>query len=152
MVTKGLKRWKIIASKTIVMMVLWTLGYWSCYGITYGYNAYFWDNSVSSHLVFAASCFYLIGIWLITLVMTISAFARSGSLVVLGTGGVFGIVYLLGLFPDIKEYLSVQLMVSQELLVGVGKVADYRWAILITCVWIVLDIIAAMMCFDRKEF
>ena len=48
--TKGLERFKVVVSKTVVLTVLWTVGYWLCFGITYGYNAYFWDNSVAQNL------------------------------------------------------------------------------------------------------
>ena len=37
--TKGLERYKVVISKTVVLTVLWSLGYWLCFGITYGYNA-----------------------------------------------------------------------------------------------------------------
>ena len=40
--TKGLDRYKVVISKASVLLVLWTFFYWICYGITYGYNAYFW--------------------------------------------------------------------------------------------------------------
>lgn len=48
--TKGLERYKVVVSKTVVLAVLWTIGYWICFAITYGYNAYFWDNSVAQNL------------------------------------------------------------------------------------------------------
>lgn len=150
MVTKGLKRWKVVLSKTIVMLVFWTGGYWSCYGITYGYNAYFWDNSVSSHLFFSAFCFYLIGVWIISLVVLASSFAESGAFVLLGTGGVFLGVYLLGMFPDLKTYLPAQLMDSAGLLTGAGDTADYFWGIALTCVWSVADVILSVAGFNRK--
>ena len=51
--TKGLERYKVVISKTLVLAVLWSLGYWMCFGITYGYNAYFWDNSIAQNLFFS---------------------------------------------------------------------------------------------------
>lgn len=63
-VTKGLNRWKIIIAKTTVMAAVWTVGYWFSYGITYAYNAYFWDNSIANHLFFGAAAFWLAGLWL----------------------------------------------------------------------------------------
>lgn len=52
--TKGLESYKVVVSKTVVLAVLWTVGYWLCFGITCGYNAYFWDNSVAQNLIFSA--------------------------------------------------------------------------------------------------
>ena len=51
--TKGLRRYKIVVSKAVVLIVLWTAAYWLCFGITYGYNAYFWDNAVAKNLAFS---------------------------------------------------------------------------------------------------
>ena len=38
--TKGLKRHQVLFSKAVVLTLLWTAGYWLCFAITYGYNAY----------------------------------------------------------------------------------------------------------------
>lgn len=61
MITKGLSRWKIVISKSVVLLLLWSFGYWMCYGITYAYNEYFWDNSIAKEVGFAAFCVYLLG-------------------------------------------------------------------------------------------
>ena len=39
--TKGLSRYKVVLSKTLLLLLLWTAGYGLCFAITYGYNAYF---------------------------------------------------------------------------------------------------------------
>lgn len=54
--TKGLERYKVVASKTIMLGTLWTVCYWICFGITYGYNAYFWDNSVVQNMMLSVVC------------------------------------------------------------------------------------------------
>ena len=53
--TKGLERFKVVVTKATVLTVLWTICYWMCFGITYGYNAYFWDNSIAQNLVFSVA-------------------------------------------------------------------------------------------------
>lgn len=151
MVTKGMDRWKVILSKIIVMTMVWTAGYWLCYGITYGYNAYFWDNHIASHLFFSAACFYLIGIWMISLILLMSACFQTNSAVLISAGGVFLIVYLLGLLPEIKKYLPVQLMDSSNLLTSGGNVEDYVWAVSVTIVLSVLNVIIAIVLFNKRE-
>ncbi|NGZ77087.1 ABC transporter permease subunit [Saccharibacillus alkalitolerans] len=150
LVTKGLRRWKIIASKGIVLAAFWTAGYWLCYVVTYGYNAYFWDNGAAAHLFFSAFCFYALGIWLISLILAMSAFFGSGSGVMLGVGGSFLIVYLLGLLPRIAEYLPAYLLNASNLTTGNGQPADYAAAIAVTSVWIVLNVVLAVLRFNRK--
>lgn len=150
-VTKGMKRWKIIASKAVSMTVLWTTGYWLCYGITYGYNAYFWDNRIASHLFFSALCFYLSGLWLISLILLISVCFQTNTLVIITTGGAFLTFYLLGLFPDIKKYLPIYLMGSSSLLTASDPVSTYFYAMLLTIVLCVSNFIATIIFFNKRN-
>lgn len=149
MITKGMARWRIIISKAIAMIVFWTAGYWICYGITYAYNAYFWDNGIASHVFFSATCFYLTGIWLITLILLMSVFFQSNSAVVIATGIVFLIIYLLGFFPDIKEYLPVRLLSSSDLLAGMVKSSEYLWAVIVTMLLSAFNLAAAVLYFNK---
>lgn len=151
MITKGMARWGIIASKAVVMLVLWTAEYWMCYGITYAYNAYFWDNSIASHVFFPAVCFYLIGIWLISLILLMSVLFQSSSAVVAASGIVFLLIYLLGLFPDIKEYLPAQLLNSSGLLAGMEELSEYLYAVVVTIVLSVMNLVAAVIGFNKRN-
>ena len=54
LLTKGLARYKVLLAKTTLMLSLWTVGYWTCFGITFGYNAYFWNNGIAVALAPAA--------------------------------------------------------------------------------------------------
>lgn len=45
--TKGLSRYKVVFAKFFVMFTMWTIGYLLCFAVTYGYNAFFWDNSIA---------------------------------------------------------------------------------------------------------
>ena len=151
MITKGLVRWKIVVSKTVVMLLLWSVGYWMCYGITYVYNQYFWDNSIADYVVFAAFCVYMLGIWLITLLMLMSTLFSSSSGVTVETGGIFFVMYLVSIVPDIKEYLPTNLMNASGLLSGAGKAGDYKWALVIVSILSVVNIVMAMVMFNRKK-
>lgn len=151
MVTRGLARWKIVAAKTLTVILLWTVLYWLCFGITYGYNSYFWDNRIAENIFFAAFCLYLLGIWLYSLVMLFSVLTSTGSAVVLLTGAVFGGAYILSLVTKLKEYLPVKLMEALGLLSGMEGTADYGAAVAVCCVWTVMDIAAAILLFNRKR-
>ena len=43
-VTKGMQRWKIMAAKTALLLVLWTGMYFLSYIITYIYNDFYWNS------------------------------------------------------------------------------------------------------------
>ncbi len=151
MLTKGLSRNLVIIAKTIVMIVLWTFNYWSCFFITYVYNEYFWDNKIANHIYFSAFCVYLFGIWLITLLMLMSTIATTTSFVTVGTGIVFFVVYMLSLLPDMKGYLPIKLLDASGLLVEVGKVGDYAIIIWITVIISVIQLAVAMGMFYKKK-
>ena len=148
--TKGMKRWKILASKAAVVTIFWTLGCLVSCGITYGYNAFFWDNAIASHLFFSVFCFYLMGLWLITVMMSVSVCLMASSAVVLGTGGIFAVVHLLGLLPHLKAYLPPFLMESYPLLIGTSKPEEYLTAAAITLIWSALNLMLSVIIFNRK--
>lgn len=151
MITKGLERWKVMAAKGLAMTAAWTCGYWLCYGITYGYNAWFWDNKIASYLVFAAFCLYLIGVWLISLLLLMSAVLDSGSGVLAAAGGAFLAVYLVSLIPAVEKYMPVYLMRASGLLGGIGKSEEYLSAVGVTVVLSALNFAAAVVCFNRRN-
>ena len=151
MITKGLSRWKIVLSKSVVLLFLWSFGYWMCYGITYVYNAYFWDNSIAKDVRFAAFCVYMLGVWLIALMMLMSTLFSAGSAVAVGTGGVFFVLYLFSMLPDLKEYLPSYLMSASGLLSGAGEAGDYMTALLVAAVLAVIQLVVAILVFNRKD-
>lgn len=150
MLTKGMSRWKIIASKTFSVIALWTAGYWLCYGITYGYNFYFWDNGIASHLIPAACCFYLFGVWLISLLMLMSTLFSTNSAVLASVGSIFLILYFFSFLPALQKYLPVKLLSSAELLGGNVPLSGYLPALFITVGLSVTGILLSVVCFNRK--
>lgn len=150
MLTKGLKRWKVILAKASIMLITWTLCYWLCFGITYGYNQYFWDNNIAEHLFFAAFCIYLAGFWMISLILLTSVVFTANSSVFIATGGVILITYLAGLFPKITDYLPMYLFHASELLTGMGNPGDYLHAICITFGFSAVSLHLSVILFNRK--
>ncbi len=130
--TKGLARYKVIVAKTVILIFSWSVCYWMCYGITYGYNAYFWDNSVAYNLIETVTFWWVLGIFSVALIVLFSTLSQSSSGVLLGTGGVFVVSYLIGMVPKVTEYTPTLLMSTAELLSGVKEVADFTNAAIVT--------------------
>lgn len=151
MITKGLSRWKIVAAKSVVLLFLWSFGYWMCYGITYAYNEYFWDNSIAKDVGFAAFCVYMLGVWLISLMMLMSTLFTAGSAVAVGTGVVFFVLYLFSMLPDVKEYLPTYLMGASGLLSGAGTSGAYTSALVLSAGLTVVQLVVAVLVFNRKH-
>src|SRR5699024_4744089 len=84
--TKGLSRYKVVLAKAVLLLSLWTVGYGICFAITYGYNAYFWDNRIMDHLVFSVTIWWLFGIWVICLMVLFSSLLQNNAGVILCVG------------------------------------------------------------------
>ena len=149
--TKGLERYKVVLAKTIVLISTWTAGYWLCYGVTYAYNAYFWDNSIASHLGMAALYWWLIGIWVIVLMILFSVMSSSNSGVLLGTGGVFFAVYLLSLIPKLKEYMPTQLMDGMNLLMKATEPGEYTKSLIVAGITMMVCFIISIPLFNKRR-
>lgn len=149
--TKGLKRYWVVVSKTVVLVILWTACYWLCFGITYGYNAYFWDNSVAQNLIFSAVCWWLFGVWVVLLMTLFSTAFNSNSGVLLGTGGVVLASYLLGLLPKISKYLPTRLADGNSLIYGVAEANGYTVSIIITALFGLLCFAVSIPIFNKKQ-
>lgn len=150
-VTRGLSRHKLLAAKAVFLFGSWTVLYVICFGITYGYNAYFWDNGIAKHLGFAAACTWLFGMWVVALLIFFSSVSKSSSQVLMGTGGVALGIYLLGMFPKLDAFLPAKLMRGVELLQRVGSPKDYYAGIAAAGMMVLVCLALAMVCFDRKQ-
>ena len=149
--TKGLERWKIVAAKTVIPVLLWTACYWLCFGVTYGYTGYFWDNAVAQNLLFSAGCWWLFGLWAVMLMVFFSAVSASNTGVLAGTGGIILLCVLLGIFPNVSKYLPTLLMDGNSLIYGMEKPGTYTLSLAITAVTAAVCFIVSIPVFNRKQ-
>ena len=149
--TKGLDRYKVVISKTIVLALLWSVGFWLCFGITYGYNAYFWDNSIAQNLTFSVTCWWLFGLWVIALMVLFSVLTNSGSAVLTCIGVVVFGVYLLSIYPKITEYLPTYLMDGNSLIYGTVEVSTYYTPMIITVATTIACLAVSIPVFSKKK-
>ncbi len=123
--TKGLERYKVVVSKTVVFIALWTVGYWLCFGITYGYNAYFWDNSIAQHLIFSVVCWWLFGVMLAS--------------------------YLIGLLPKCSKYLPTNLADGNSLIYGLAEATAYIPSLIIAVAASIICFVVSIPVFNKKQ-
>lgn len=147
--TKGLSRVKALLAKTLMMIILWTAGFFLCYSITYGYTAYFWDNSIVQHLAFAAFGYYLFGVWMISIMVLCSSFVSSNIGVIFGTFASFIGTYLISFLPSLKKYVPIRLTDSMSIVTGTLLPEDITWAICITLFFILINFIFAIFAFNK---
>ena len=149
--SKGLDRYKVVLAKALVMLSVWTGGYWLCFCVTYAYNAYFWDNSVAQNLLFSAVCWWLFGVWVILLTVLFSTLSKSNTGVLVGTGGIVLICYLIGLLPKIGKYLPTRLADGNSLIYGAMKPDAYAAAMIITVAWGLICFAVSIPVFHKKQ-
>lgn len=149
--TKGLPRYKVVLAKTALLALLWSAGYWLCFAITYGYNAYFWDNSIAQNLIPTALLWWLFGIFVVALLVFFSVLANNYGMVLLGVGGCVFVPYLLSIFPKVAKYLPTSLMNGMAWLTGAEKIGDYAPAIILTAVLSVALVALSVPTFNKKQ-
>lgn len=149
--TKGLDRYKVIVSKTIILMLIWSMGYWLCFGITYGYNAYFWDNGIAKHLAVSVFSCWLIGIFAIVLTMLFSVITSTNATVLLGVGGVFLVSYLAGMIPKLKEYVPTVLLNGTNVVYGIAEAESLTKSMIVTAILCVTCIAISIPIFNKKH-
>lgn len=149
--TKGLNRYKVVAAKTAMLVVLWSVGYWLCFGITYGYNAYFWSNAVARNLMLSVCCWWVFGLFVISLMVLFSTLSGSSTGVLAGTGGTVLAAYLLSILPAVNEYLPTFLTDGNSLIYGTQEARAYTLPLLITGALTLACFAAAFPIFNQKK-
>ncbi|MGN0495691.1 MAG: ABC transporter permease [Lachnospiraceae bacterium] len=151
-ITKGYSRWKIITAKFLTLFFLWTGGFFICYGITYFYNSYFWDNSIANHHFAAAVFSWTFGIMVISLMILFSTISKNAGTVLLGCGGLVALMYMLEMIGKIKDFLPVKLMDGMSLLTSACDISDYYKALVVCIIISVLSFLLSLLHFNKITF
>ena len=151
MLTRGLARGKVLLAKTLLISIVWSAGYFLCFGVTYAYNAFYWDNSIAQSLGAAVTYWWLFGVLVVAMMMLFSVLSKSYSGVLLGTGGSVLAMYIISLIPKAAKYMPTKLMNGMELLTGVSSTSDFTAAIVVTSGAVITCIALALPIFNKKQ-
>lgn len=149
MLTKGISPVTVFLSKYTVVLLSWTMGYGLTFFITYFYNEYFWGNA-AENIVYTAICSYILGVFLLSVMMLMSVICEGNTSVIVATAVIFFVIYMLGMIPDLKDYLPVKLMASNELMVGKLASSDYTISMVVTITISVICTAASGILIRRK--
>lgn len=149
--TKGVSRYKVVLAKTALLLSLWTVGYWICFAITYGYNAYFWDNGIANNLFFSVTIWWLFGIWVICLIVLFSSLLQNNTGVALCIGGTVLLAYFLSIIPNVKAYSPTVLVNTNALLMGVEEVDTYIKTIVITAFLCIVCVAVSIPVINKRQ-
>ena len=150
LLSKGLDRYKVVLAKTAVLTLLWTAGYFLCFGVTYAYNAYFWDNSIATGLGFAVLAQWLIGIFVIATTVFFSTVFSAYSYVLLGVGGTYIVAYVLSIIPKIGKYSPVYLLNSAAVVGASSDASTYMASLAVNLVLCGAFIVFSIPIFNKK--
>ena len=149
--TKGLSRYKVVASKGAVIISLWSICYWLSYAVTYAYNSFYWDNSVAKNLPFSAVCYWLFGLFAIALLILFSTLTSTNTGVLIGCGGVIFASHLISLIPKVNKYLPSLLSDGTSLVYGAKSAEFYTPSLIITIVLIISALFLSIPIFNKRE-
>jgi ABC-2 type transport system permease protein len=149
--TKGLARYKTVICKSCVLVFLWTFYYFLCFFITYLYNSYYWDNGIAKNLVFSVLCWWLFGIFIISLLILFSVISNQSSGVLMGTGAVLLISFVLSFIPKANKYLPILLTDGNSLIYGAKAAQEYAAAVIITAAASFLCFLLSIPIFNKKQ-
>lgn len=149
--TKGLPRRNVILAKFITAVSMWTAAYWLCFGISYGYTRYFWDEQ-TPRLGAAVAFVWVFGMMLIAVTLLGGVIFKGSYMALLFTGFLVVMLFLLNIFPAVQEYNPVMLLTSgMELLEGTKKPGDFTVPAVITAVAAIASLIGSIVIFDKKQ-
>lgn len=149
--TKGLDRYKVLIAKSVTLVVLWTVGFWLCSGISYSCNQFFWSNKDAQHLLLSVTCWWVFGLWVLMLVVLFSAIFSSNIGVLGSVAGTVAVSYLPSLLPKTAKYSPIFLMNGSTLNYGLAQPKDFSWALGITVTLTVLCFLASIPLFNKKQ-
>lgn len=149
--TKGLDRYKVVVSKSVVLTVLWTVCYWLCFAVTYCGNLIFWDNGIAQNLMFSAVCGWVFGLFICGVVVLTSAIFGGNILVLTVTGCVALVMSLLMMLPKVQDFIPALLSDGTSLVYGLTNPNAYYKALAVTVVLTVACFVASIPVFNKKQ-
>lgn len=152
MVTKGLSRTTVLCSKFTVSVLLWTVSYVLCFGITYGYTAYFWNTEGIQNLMPALLGVWLFGVLLLASDLLGSVLSKSSYTSLLFTGSLVAVMFLVNIIPKIQKYNPIRLAAETSgLISGSLRLSDFYTAFASAGGMILLFFLLSVLIFRKKQ-
>lgn len=152
MLSKGLPRSTVILSKFTAAATLWTLSYALSALSGYGYTVFLFGNPFPPHLFFACFCLWLLGVFMIAVLLCASTFVSGNYGGLLLCAGVLGVLLFAGILPQLAPYNPISLgSGNMGLLTGDTVMGDMVSACVVTAVLIILCLVGSILRFSKKQ-
>jgi len=152
MLTKGLPRPAVIVAKFSSAVVIMTVSYWICFGITYGYTAYLWAGEALPHIFFAAFCLWSIGVMYLSILILGCVVFRQAFPSIIFIFVTLGVLGLVGMIKPLAKYNPLNLTGKNiELLSGTAVISDFIYPLIIALFISLAFLITAISLFNKKQ-
>ena len=154
LLTKGLSRQAVILAKYSAMLLVWSLSILLSAALTWVYTMYLFpkDHLGVGYLLFAISCMWLFGAFLLALLLSSATLVQGNYGSLLLTGLMVVLLMALNIIPSIKEYNPVS-VASKTMELAAGKIdpSSVYTAVEITAVASLGLIALAVIVFRKKR-
>lgn len=150
--TKGLKRKTVWLSKFTGVALLWSIGYYLAFAVTFFYSFLFWDKTTVPELGPAIFFAWLFGLLLLSMVLLGSTMSKSyaGGLLLAGVVVLAGM--LMSMLHGISRYSPVRLVSeNMSLIDGTLKAKEFLPAAAVAAALMVAAVLAGIVLFDKKQ-
>lgn len=152
MLTKGLSRPVVILSKFTSATLVWTACYALCFGVTYGYTAYFWRMDNVQNLFLSIAGLWVYGVLLIAALILGGVLLKGNFSGLLFTFGLVAVTLLISIAPTLNKYNPISCAnLNTALLSGQVVPADFTLSMIMCGGLTVLFIVLSILVFNKKQ-
>ena len=150
--SKGFERYKVVLSKFAILVLSWTVCYLIYFATTFVGTMLLWEDSAVSNLFFAVFCWWLFGVFVISLFTLMSAkFESNGASLAISGGIVIG-MYIISFLPKIIRFLPICLTDGISLVYGLKEVSYFIPGMIATICLTALLFAVSIVVFNKKRF
>ncbi len=152
LVTKGLKRSTVVISKSIYLILQWTLCMFLAFFVTWVYTLYYFTDDNSPHVFLAVLPLWIFGILLVTAILLTSTISRNSYEGLLLTGGFVVLLFIVNIFDKLKHYNPITLTSENiNFLQGTSSLGNYMPAMLISISLSLLFLYLSIVILNKKK-
>ena len=149
--TKGIPRRCVVLAKSSAMLLLWTVGYWLCFTVTLGYNAYFWSHAMLPNLMSWCVYWWLFGVLTICASVFFSMLFKGFAGVAVSVGGFVLLSYLVGMVPIFSKWTPTSLMQGGSAVMSGDSPLAYLGAVILSALLSIVFLLVSLLLMDKKE-
>jgi len=150
--TKGLKRYKVILAKFLVAVALWTAMYLLGLGVSYACTAFFWPMDGMHHVFLSFFSLWLFGVFLISMTVLGGVLLKKVIGTLLVVFGIMTVMSIVNIFPQTFRYNPINLGGANfALLAGLMDSSDFIPSMVVCFALIVAMLVASIIIFDREQ-